>query len=99
MLDDRADDTWPVVASDLRGTLLRSGVSEAVVERVFAAVAPAVVAIERERGVVEDELLWALVAVAADSFQHARPDHLISGHIRRTQKDLQNTFGRKKAIG
>jgi hypothetical protein len=63
------DDTWPIVASDLRDTLARSGVSESVVERVFAAVAPAVAAIERERGGVEHDLLFALIAVQADIFQ------------------------------
>ncbi len=67
------DDTWPIVASDLRDTLARSGVSESVVERVFAAVAPACAAIERERGAVEAELLWALIVVAADAYQRKQP--------------------------
>ena len=40
-----------------------------VVERVFAAVAPACAAIERERGGVEHDLLFALIAVQADIFQ------------------------------
>ncbi len=40
------------------GALTRSGVSEAVAKRVFAAVAPAAAALERERGVIDDELLW-----------------------------------------
>jgi hypothetical protein len=46
---DHADDNWPVVAADLRDTLARSGVSETVAARLFAAFAPAVAAIERER--------------------------------------------------
>ena len=66
---DHADDSWPVVASDLRDTLARSGVSAAVAERVFAAVAPAVAALERERCVVDDELLLALIAVQADIYR------------------------------
>ena len=67
-----ADDNWPVVASDLHGTLARSGVSETVAERVFAAVAPAVAAIECERGVVGDELMWALIVTAADSYRRVK---------------------------
>jgi hypothetical protein len=39
---------------------------------VFAAVAPAVAAIERERGGVEDELMWALIVTAADSYRRVR---------------------------
>jgi len=71
-MDDGAD-SWAAVASDLRGTLARTGVSEAVVERVFAAIAPAVAALERQRGAVEPELLWALIVVAAASFQRTQP--------------------------
>jgi hypothetical protein len=66
---DYADDNWPIVASDLRDTLLRSGVSAAIAERVFAAVAPAVAAIERECGGVEHDLLFALIAVQADIYR------------------------------
>jgi hypothetical protein len=73
MSAEQTDDSWSAVTSDLRDTLTRSGVSETVVERVFATVAPAVAAIERERGMVEPELLLALIAVAADSFQRTQP--------------------------
>ena len=66
---DLADDNWPVVAADLRDTLARSGVSAVVAERLFAAVAPAVAAIERERGGVEHDLLFALIAVQADIYR------------------------------
>jgi hypothetical protein len=66
---DHADDNWPVVAADLRDTLARSGVSETVAARLFAAVAPAVAAIECERGSVEPELMWALIAVQADIYR------------------------------
>jgi hypothetical protein len=52
--------------------LARSGVSATVTERVFAAVAPAVAAIECERGVVGDELMWALIVTAADSYRRVR---------------------------
>jgi hypothetical protein len=45
------------------------GVSAAVAERLFAAVAPAVAAIERERGGVEHDLLFALIAVQADIYR------------------------------
>jgi hypothetical protein len=69
MIDDRADDNWPLVAADLRDTLARSGISEAVAECVFAAVAPAIAAIERERGGVEHDLLFALIAVQADIYR------------------------------
>lgn len=33
---DHADDTWAVAATDLRCALARTGVSEAIVERVIA---------------------------------------------------------------
>ena len=69
MSADLAADNWPVVASDLHGTLARSGVSAAVAKRLFAAVAPAVAAIECERGSVEPELMWALIAVQADIYR------------------------------
>lgn len=66
---DHADDNWPVVASDLHDTLARSGVSTAIAERLFAAVAPAVAAIERERGTIDGDLLLALIAVQADIYR------------------------------
>jgi hypothetical protein len=72
MPDDRADDNWQVVASDLRDTLARSGVSETVAERVLASIARPVAAIECERGSVEPELMWALIVTAADSYRRVR---------------------------
>jgi hypothetical protein len=66
---DHADDNWPVVAADLRDTLARSGVSETVAARLFAAVTLAAAAIERERGGVEHDLLFALIAVQADIYR------------------------------
>jgi hypothetical protein len=62
-------DNWPAAVADLRQTLARSGVNAAIVERVLAAVAPAYVAIERERGGVDAELLAVLVAVQADIYR------------------------------
>jgi Fe-S cluster assembly scaffold protein SufB len=69
MSAEQTDDSWSAVTSDLRDTLMRSGVNAAVAARLFAAVAPAVAAIERERGGVEHDLLFALIAVQADIFQ------------------------------
>ena len=44
-----------------------------LVKRLLAAIARPVAAIERERGVVEDEPLWVLVTVQADIYRRARP--------------------------
>jgi hypothetical protein len=41
--------------------------------RPLAAIARSVSAIARERGAVEDELLWVLVTVRADIYRRARP--------------------------
>jgi hypothetical protein len=51
----------------------RSGLGELLVKRLLAAIARPVAAIERERGVVEDEPLWVLVTVQADIYRRARP--------------------------
>jgi hypothetical protein len=60
----------------LRDTLLRSGIAEGTAGHLLAVVAPAAAAIERERGAVEDELLWALIVVAADAYQRKQPRHI-----------------------
>ncbi len=57
---------WPRIEADLRRALLRAGHSAAAVNEMLAALQPAFAAIERARGKVEDELVWALVGVAAD---------------------------------
>jgi hypothetical protein len=70
---DGDHDTWPVVTADLRDMLLRAGVSETTAGHLLAVIAPAAAALERERGAVEAELLWALVVVAADAYQRKQP--------------------------
>jgi hypothetical protein len=62
--------TWPAAACDLRDSMQRAGLSEAIIERVLAAIArPFAAAIEL--GTVDDELLWALVAVQGEIFRRA----------------------------
>lgn len=60
---------WPAVAADLRRTLLRAGRSERVVDAMLDELAHAFMAIERARGKVDDELVWALVAMQADRYR------------------------------
>jgi hypothetical protein len=63
--------TWPVVAEDLRKALLRSGRSEATVDRMIAEMERVHRAMERARGAVPDDLLWALIACQADHYRRA----------------------------
>ena len=59
-------------AADLRHTLTRAGLDEADVDRLVANLARPFAAIARERGVVEADLMWALVAVQADLWLRQR---------------------------
>jgi hypothetical protein len=52
--------------------LLRSGLNETLINRVLASIARPVAAIERARGSVEPELIWALIVTAADSYRRVR---------------------------
>ncbi|HWE72956.1 MAG TPA: hypothetical protein VG328_07340 [Stellaceae bacterium] len=67
---------WADIESDLRKALLRAGRCETVVDAMLNELNRAFVAIERVRGKVDDELVWALVAVQADRYRrravHAR---------------------------
>jgi hypothetical protein len=58
--------SWPTVESDLRRALLAAGRPPPVVDRVLTDLQPVFTAVERARGRVEDELIFALLAVAAD---------------------------------
>ena len=57
----------------LRDMLLNSGTSEIIVDHFLAVLLPAVVAIERERGAIDSELMWVLITVAADAYQRRHP--------------------------
>jgi hypothetical protein len=56
----------------LRHTLERAGLDAADADRMIAELAPAIAAIERERGTVEADLMWALVATQADIWRRQR---------------------------
>jgi len=62
---------WRAAACDLRGALLRSGISEIVIGRLLTAIARPFAAIERGGGVVDEGLLWAMVAAQADIYRSA----------------------------
>jgi len=51
------------------------GVSASRRALTIVATRPPVAAFERERSAVERELLWALVAMQADSYQHESGTH------------------------
>jgi len=57
---------WPAAQAELRHALLRADVPAAMVDRALRGIGPAFAALERERGAVEPDLLWALIAVQAD---------------------------------
>jgi hypothetical protein len=65
---------WPAVERDLRRALAASGRPPSVVDRVVADLAPVFIAVERARGRIDDELTFALLAVAADR-QRRRARH------------------------
>jgi hypothetical protein len=58
---------------DLRDMLLSSGASEMVLDHFLAVLLPAVSALKRQRGTVDSELMWVLIAVAADAYQRKQP--------------------------
>ena len=69
----RADNSgWATAASDLRASLVHSGLGLPIVERVLAAIARPFAAIERERGKIDDaDLIWVLIAAQADIYRRA----------------------------
>jgi hypothetical protein len=73
---------WPSVENDLRRALLASGKPCPVVDRILADLAPVFAVVERTRGAVDSELVWALVCVAADRArrraQHERSRAVVS---------------------
>jgi len=60
---------WPAIEHDLRRALRNAGRCEATIDRMLAELSRAFAALERVRGKVDDELLWALVALQADRYR------------------------------
>jgi hypothetical protein len=61
---------WSAAARKLKDAMLGAGISEAIVDRLLAALArPFAAALER--GAVDDDLLWALAAVQGEIFRRA----------------------------
>jgi hypothetical protein len=58
--------SWVFVASDIRKALARRGHPDHHIEELLVNLRPIFEAVERARTHVEDEVVWALVAVAAD---------------------------------
>lgn len=57
---------------NLRRTLARAGLDETDVDDLVGALAPAIAEIEKTRGPVEADLMWALVATQADVWRRQR---------------------------
>ena len=58
--------TWPMIEADLRRAMLARAIGEAAIARVLADLAPVYRAVERAHLSVEPELVYSLLAVAAD---------------------------------
>jgi len=72
--------TRPAVEADLRRALARAGKSDEVIAATLSELSRVFAAVERARGGVDDELVWALLAVQADrARRRARP---IARHVR-----------------
>lgn len=65
---------WPAVAADLRRAMLQAGRSESQIAAFLEALRPVVVAVERAGTKVDNEIVWALLAVEADR-QRRRARH------------------------
>jgi len=62
----RPPSSWSAVADDLGRAMAARGATAGAVDRVLADLAPVYLAVERARVTVEPELVFALLAVAAD---------------------------------
>ena len=60
---------WHSVEPDLRRALIQAGRHEATVNNMLAVLRAAVEAIERARFRVNDDLLWALLAMQAERYR------------------------------